>query len=214
MNNIRDYCVLVVDDHHMLRLGLRTFIQTQGTIVSTWLEASSLADAFEIFHAHPEIDVVLLDLNLPDSQGLQSVQRFFVEFPKVRLVVYSATHDEFVKLQALAMGVIGFIPKSASAESMLSQLESLLVGAGKSINRDQPSGSVGQVHPLLEKLQLQEDRLNATKLKVLELVLAGMSNQEIAVECNLALGTVKNAVSSIMLVLNVNSRSHLISLFR
>ena len=55
--------------------------------------------------------------------------------------------------------------------------------------------------------------LNPTQLRVLELVLAGMSNQEIADECKLALGTVKNTVSSIMLALDVHSRSHLISVF-
>ena len=56
--------------------------------------------------------------------------------------------------------------------------------------------------------------LNPTQLKVLELVLSGLSNQEIATECGLALGTVKNTVSFIMLALHVNSRSNLISLFR
>jgi DNA-binding NarL/FixJ family response regulator len=64
------------------------------------------------------------------------------------------------------------------------------------------------------KLSPLTDVLNPTQLKVLELVLAGMSNQEIATSCKLALGTVKNTVSSTMLAMDVRSRSHLISMFR
>src|ERR1019366_2536901 len=119
MNQHNDYCVMVVDDHYMMRLGLKTFAQSTSNFTVQWLDASNLVDALEIFRNHSQIDLVLLDLNLPDSQGLQSVQRFLSEFPGVRLVVHSATEDEFVVRQALALGVIGFIPKSISAEAML-----------------------------------------------------------------------------------------------
>jgi DNA-binding NarL/FixJ family response regulator len=218
MNQHNDYCVLVVDDHYMMRLGLKTFAQSTSNFTVQWLDASNLVDALEIFRNHSQIDLVLLDLNLPDSQGLQSVQRFLSEFPGVRLVVHSATEDEFVVRQALALGVIGFIPKSISAEAMLVLLESLLAGS-REANNQRSSHSLSPqpgMHSssVTRNLQAYEVGLTPTQLKVLELVLAGLSNQEVATECKLALGTVKNTVSSIMLVLNVNSRSHLISLFR
>jgi DNA-binding NarL/FixJ family response regulator len=218
MNQRSDYCVLVVDDHHMVRLGLKSFTQITSSFTVRWLEASSLFDAMEMFRKHIEIDLVLLDLNLPDSKGLKSVQQFLVEFPKARLVVHSATEDEFVVRQALALGVTGFIPKSSSADSMLTLLESLLVNA-----RDMPDycrkGSLSpqrSTHGSSVALNLQahESGLNLTQIRVLELVLAGLNNKEIAAESKLALGTVKNTVSSIMLALEVDSRSHLISMFR
>jgi DNA-binding NarL/FixJ family response regulator len=218
MNQRNDYCVLIVDDHHMVRLGLKAFSQSINTFTVRWLEASTLADALKIFRTHTQIDLVLLDLNLPDSQGLKSVQLFLTEFPDAQIVVYTATHDEFVMRQALALGVIGFIPKSVSADSLQLLLESLLANTRETIDQKlerslSPRGNT-QRNSVAGNLQVHEAGLSQSQLRVLELVLAGLNNQEVATECKLALGTVKNTVSSIMLVLNVNSRSHLISLFR
>lgn len=217
MTSSQAFRVLVVDDHQMLRLGLKSLTQANETIAVQWLEADNLEDALELFGRHEPVDLVMLDLNLPDSKGLKSAQRFLSEYPNARIIVYSATEDEFVMRQALALGVIGFIPKSLSAESMLQQLITMLKqnqasttqtqGSSPSLNTSAFSRSTNQ------RLDAR-DVLTPTQIKVLELLLAGLTNQEIANECQLALGTIKNTVSAIMLALNVNSRSHLISLFR
>jgi DNA-binding NarL/FixJ family response regulator len=211
------YCVLVVDDHHIMRLGLKAFAQMNDSMTVQWFEAGNLADALQAFREHSCIDLVMLDLNLPDSQGLKSVQRFLAEFPNAKLVVHSATEDEFVVRQALALGVIGFVPKSLSADSMLDLLMMMLVKvrdtSDQSLSHSLPQEPATQSNSIAGNRQAR-DVLTPTQLKVLELVLAGLNNRQIADECHLALGTVKNTVSSIMLVLNVNSRSHLISLFR
>ena len=211
------YKVQIVDDHLMMRMGLIALAQASGRLEISWLESSNLSNALEAYRMQPGIDLVLLDLNLPDSQGLQGVQRFLAEFPHARISVFSATEDEFVVRQALALGAIGFIPKSASAETTLHLIESQLAAAhataARSMTAQVGSGSFGWAvaKPFTDSLS---ETLNATQLKVLELVLAGMSNQEIANASQLALGTVKNTVSSTMLALDVRSRSHLISMFR
>jgi DNA-binding NarL/FixJ family response regulator len=215
-----NYQVLVVDDHHMMRLGLKALSQASGELRLDWLEAGNLGDALDVFGQHAHIDLVLLDLNLPDSKGLHGVRRFLGEYPQAQVAVFSATEDEFVVRQAFALGAVGFIPKSSSGQATLRLVESLLVGAA--VHEARNSGPapleagaghggahVGGTHSLHERTAM----LNPTQLRVLELVLAGMSNQEIAAECHLALGTVKNTVSSIMLSLDVHSRSHLISVF-
>jgi DNA-binding NarL/FixJ family response regulator len=211
-----DYQVLVVDDHHMMRLGLKALSQASGELRLDWMEAGNLGDALEVFNRHPDIDLVLLDLNLPDSKGLHGVRRFLGEYPQAQVAVFSATEDEFVVRQAFALGAVGFIPKSSSGQATLRLVESLLVGAAVNDARTSSpapleggSGHGGSAHSLHARTAM----LNPTQLRVLELVLAGMSNQEIAAECHLALGTVKNTVSSIMLSLDVHSRSHLISVF-
>jgi DNA-binding NarL/FixJ family response regulator len=204
---------MVVDDHHMTRLGLVTFAQTANSKPVNWLEAGSLSEALENYRGYDHIDLVLLDLNLPDSQGLKSVQLFLAEYPAAKIAIYSASEDEFVVHQATALGVIGFIPKSSSPDSMLVLLESLL----SNTRQDDPVSdlSIGaNTNPGNAHSYPRPTGLNPTQLKVLELVLSGLSNQEIATECGLALGTVKNTVSFVMLSLHVNSRSHLISLFR
>lgn len=205
--------VLVVDDHHMLRLGLRALSQAGGQLAVEWLEVGNLGDAIRLYGDHAGISLVLLDLNLPDSKGLQGLKQFQTARPLSHVAIFSATEDEFVVRQALALGAIGFLPKSASGEATLRLVESLL--AGLSAVETHPAGSPGPAHGLGASLGRHPSAatLTPTQLRVLELVLAGMSNQEIAAECKLAVGTVKNTVSSIMLALDVHSRSHLISVF-
>ena len=190
----------------MLRMGLIALAQTSNRLNIQWLESTNLGAAIDTYHSQPSVDLVLLDLNLPDSQGLQGVQQFLSAFPNARVAIFSATEDEFVIRQALALGAVGFVPKSASADTTMQLIEALL----ENIRPVPPSSA----RPIKNKLSPLTDALNPTQLKVLELVLAGMSNQEIATSCKLALGTVKNTVSSIMLAMDVRSRSHLISMFR
>lgn len=200
MQTARDYTVHIVDDHHMMRMGLMAYAQTSDRLNITWRESTNFGDAIECYRTTPNIDLVLLDLNLPDSQGLQGVQRFLCAFPNARVAVFSGTEDEFVIRQALTLGAVSFIPKSSSAEVTLNLIEAQLTGVA----------TVAKASPR----QLVAEKLSGTQLKVLELVLSGMSNQEIATATQLALGTVKNTVSSILLTLDVRSRSHLISMFR
>jgi DNA-binding NarL/FixJ family response regulator len=210
------YKVLMVDDHHMLRLGLRALSQVGGQLAVDWLEAGNLDDAIRVYGEHPDISLVLLDLNLPDSKGLQGLKQFQAAHPHSQVAIFSATEDEFVVRQALALGAIGFLPKSASGEATLRLVESLLAGlsAVQAHGSRSPHGRAAAPGPGLGLgRHPRTATLTPTQLRVLELVLAGMSNQEIAAECKLAVGTVKNTVSSIMLALDVHSRSHLISVF-
>ncbi len=216
MQERTEYTVQIVDDHHMMRMGLIAFAQTTDRVKIAWRESKNFGDALECYRLNPKIDLVLLDLNLPDSQGLQGVQRFLCEFPAARVAVFSGTEDEFVIRQALTLGAVGFIPKSSSAESTLRLIETHLTGAAVPVNSHITAGHLANKWNNLitnSPVSLTE-KLSSTQLKVLELVLSGMSNQEIATASQLALGTVKNTVSSILLTLDVRSRSHLISMFR
>ncbi len=208
-----NYSVLLVDDHHMMRLGLKTLAQASSTLPIDWLEASNLADALYIYAHQPKINLVLLDLNLPDSQGLQGLRRFVSLHPKARVAIFSATQDEFVVRQAIALGAVGFVPKSSTPEATLRLVESLLQGL-QALPDSVPAALHGMTDSPSPPLSERTAKLSPTQLRVLELLLEGMSNQEIATELKLAQGTIKNAVSTIMLVLDVHSRSHLSSVFR
>ncbi len=207
------YSVLLVDDHHMMRLGLKTLAQASSILAIDWLEAANLADALFIYAHQPKINLVLLDLNLPDSQGLQGLRRFISLYPKARVAIFSATQDEFVVRQAIALGAVGFVPKSATPEATLRLVESLLQGL-QAIPDSVPGALHGMGDTASVGLNERTAKLSPTQLRVLELLLEGLSNQEIATELKLAQGTIKNAVSTIMLVLDVHSRSHLSSVFR
>lgn len=206
--------VLLVDDHELVRFGIRALYTEIGGVPIKWVEAGSLQDAIELYRREGDIDAVLLDLNLPDCKGLQGLRNFLLTHPAARVAVLSATQDEFVVRQARALGASGYVAKSM----MLTQLRetlSTLLGSVESAER-QGSAARSNLFPRFPSSAMFDRvaELGPRHLEILELVLSGCANQEICSATGLSLGTIKNYVSSLLLALDVTSRSHLISLFR
>jgi len=205
--------VMLVEDHDLVRLGVKALFATPDFGCIAWIEASTLADALRLHAEHADIELVLLDLNLADCKGLHGLSQMLAEHPGARVLILSGTQDEFVVRQAKAMGAAGYLHKGGSPETMRDTLRSILeldasCGAG---------AARGTLHFPKFPSASSYDRvaeLGARHLEILELVLSGCANQEISNSTKLSLGTVKNYVSTILLALDVKSRSHLISLFR
>jgi DNA-binding NarL/FixJ family response regulator len=205
--------LLLVDDHELVRCGVRTLYDEIDGVPLHWLEADSLQEALEIYGREPDIDAVLLDLNLADCKGLQGLRQFIHAFPHARVAVFSATQDEFVVRQARAMGAAGYVPKGAGAAETRETLVALLWPQGGQ-RRGFPSSTA--LFPRFPSSAMYDRvaEFGPRHLEILELVLSGCTNQEISNSMHLSLGTVKNYVSSLLLALDVKSRSHMVSLFR
>jgi DNA-binding NarL/FixJ family response regulator len=204
--------ILIADDHAMLRLGMRAVLQAEPTGVEI-IEAGCLQDAMDLYQAQQPIELILLDLNMADCRGLQGLKRFKEAFPDARIAVFSATQDEFVIRQARALGACAYIPKSYEPTAMSQLIVKLARGVtGGPGTRDKDWSGFPSVVRSSSYDRVAE--LGARHLEILDLVLFGCSNQEISNSTGLSLGTIKNYVSTILLALDVKSRSHLISLFR
>ena len=203
--------ILLIDDHELVRAGIRTLYRLLDDISIEWLEAASLQEGLQAYRESEPVDVVLLDLNLSDCKGLQGLRQFLQTFPAARVAVFSGTQDEFVVRQARALGAVGYLPKGAMMVEMRHALAALLSDA-----RPSRSGTRGPLFPRFPSSAMYDRvaELGRRHLEILELVLSGCSNQEISNSTQLSLGTVKNYVSSLLLALDVKSRSHMISLFR
>ena len=206
--------VLLVDDHEMVRFGVKTlYAELQGVRID-WLEASSLQEALDIYMREERIDAVLLDLNLADCKGLQGLRQFMQAHPLARIAVFSGTQDEFVVRQARALGAVGYVSKGAMTGEMSAMLSALLWPQGGLETRSRlPCGALFPRFPT-SAMYDRVAELGPRHLEILEHVLSGCTNQEISTAMRLSLGTVKNYVSSLLLALDVKSRSHMISLFR
>ena len=209
--------VLLVDDHELVRMGLKSACSALFELPIEWLEAETLADAMRIYGEVDAVDAVLLDLNLADCKGLQGLRIFRQAHPGARVAVFSGTQDEFVMRQAKALGAVGYIAKGG----MTDQLRETLAGLLWPDRRPGPPHphAIGHVSSLFPRMPASAmyDRvaeLGPRHLEIMELVLSGCTNQEISHSTQLSLGTVKNYVSALLLALDVRSRSHLISLFR
>jgi len=211
-DSVGTFRVLLVDDHDLVRLGLMALFSADNSCHIEWLEAPTLADALQIYEREADIDLILLDLNLADCKGLHGLRTILAAHPQARVLVVSGTQDEFVVRQVRAMGAVGYLPKASRTEVTRETLLAALRG-------QEGAGRSGMPPTFFPKFPsaASYDRvaeLGPRHLEILELVLSGCTNQEISHATGLSLGTVKNYVSTILLALDVKSRSHLISLFR
>ena len=190
--------ILIVDDHALFREGLRHVLlqlDKDGEI----LEAGQCDEAFKLTEAHPDIDLVLLDLSLPGMDGFAGLATFREQFPDVPVVVMSGSEERHDVQSALDNGALGYIPKSSTSQVMLSALR-LVFSGGVYIPSIMLSATGTDSAPRLGGLT---DR----QLAVLKLLAEGKSNKLIGRELDLAEGTVKIHISSIFRTLNVGNRT-------
>src|SRR4051812_21553158 len=119
--------ILVVDDHALIRTALRGVLgQLDGGL--SMLEASDCRSAFALIEAQPDLDLVLLDLNLPGQHGLDALEELRARYPALPVVVLSSANDRASVMQALDLGAMGYIPKLSSNEELVSALRLVLSG--------------------------------------------------------------------------------------
>lgn len=206
------YSLLVADDHPLFRDALQTVI-SGGLAGSQLLEAESLSDAITLIEAHTELDLLLLDLSLPDAEGLEGLTKLREAFPWLPVAIVSAHQERQLVLDAITLGAVGYIPKSTPRETLLAALMQILEGQlylpPDVMRRPAPRASS---QPTLSTSSTSERlaRLTDKQLEVLACMTTGMSNKHIARELLIAETTVKTHVSAILRKLNATSRVHAI----
>lgn len=197
--------ILVVDDHELVRLGLRALLLAETGSVPVH-EARCLSDALRLYEFHLTSHLlVLLDLDLPDSQGLDTLMRFRRAFPASRVVVLSGKDSHALMHGATALGAQAFLPKTGHLGEVLryvrdNDLAALPLAMPAAPAAVRTTASTAELQP----------QLNARQVEILDWLLAGKSNKEIAQLSNLTEGTVKNHVSTLLLLFGMRSRAQLI----
>jgi DNA-binding NarL/FixJ family response regulator len=205
--------VLIIDDHGLIRDALRGVLK-QLKDDATVLEASDCRQAMRLVDENPDLGLILLDLNLPDRNGFSVLAELREGHPAISTVVLSAFNDRENVTRALDLGALGFIPKSASREVMLSAL-SLVFSGGIYIPPDilgrretspaQPKPD--QVWTTGRPVSPRDIGLTDRQLEVLALMMRGKSNKAICRTLDLAEPTVKNHVTAILKALKVTNRT-------
>jgi DNA-binding NarL/FixJ family response regulator len=190
--------VLLVDDHAMFRDGVSLLISLRFPGVDL-LHAGTLAEALALLARHGDVDVVLLDLAMPDSSGLDALTRLRDETPGVRTVVLSADDTPATVHGAIEQGAAGFIPKTAEGKVLEEALRIVLDG-GVFV----PRSVTG---PLAPKPEADALGLSPRQLEVLRLLIEGAPNKRICRELSLAESTVKTHMQEIFRRLDVNNRT-------
>ncbi len=206
------YQVLIADDHPLFREAIARVID-DGFPGSTLLEASDLDSALAVAGRHDDLDLVLLDLNMPGMQGLGGLVRLRNLFPTLPAVIVSAEEEKRVILQTITYGAVGFITKSTPRKQMIQALEQVLAGSiylPADIIRAGSGAGTGEesVASRREPEDLSDVLATLTRkqLQVFERMSRGDSNKVIAYQLNIAESTVKAHVSAILRKLGATNR--------
>ncbi|HET9587414.1 MAG TPA: response regulator transcription factor [Anaerolineales bacterium] len=196
--------VLLVDDHSMVREGVRAFLVTQPDIMVVG-EAGSGEEAIKLAEQHVP-DVILMDLIMPNMDGVEATRRVKQVSPRSRVVVLTSYHEDEHIFPALKAGALSYVLKDISAEELASAVRKAALGEAV-------------LHPrvaarVIKELQgRREDALNPftelseRELEVLKLIADGMSNAEMAAKLFLSEKTVKGHVSNILSKLHLADRT-------
>jgi DNA-binding NarL/FixJ family response regulator len=204
--------ILVVDDHALIREALRSVLaQLRGDALI--FEATDCRQCIQIVEAHPDLDLILLDLNLPDRDGFSVLKELRERYATAAVLILSASCDQDEIKRALDLGAVGFIPKTTEREVMLKALQLVfsggvyvpkeILGSATSSSRASPASD----QPPIRRERLTELGLTGRQIEVLGLMMQGKSNKMIGRALNMAEPTVKNHVTVILKTLKAANRT-------
>jgi len=197
------YQLLIVDDHPLLRDALSASLEQNFTTVEI-TQADSLRACLGVLAQQLDPDLIILDLNLGDHQGVSGIEQVRAMAPDSPVLVISAVEDKQTILECLSLGAAGFVLKSQPSATFLRAVELVLAGQIYFPYLSQGDVSAAQ-HEFFSKAQLQT--LTNKQLQVLRLLGEGYSNKDICQTLCIAETTVKTHVSDILRKLKVKNRT-------
>jgi DNA-binding NarL/FixJ family response regulator len=197
--------LLIVDDHAIVREGLAAMLRQIGPDVDV-LQARDGAEGLRIAESHRDLDAVFLDLQMPGIDGMSAVPEFGKRRPDLPVIVLSSSESPDDVRRALALGALGYVPKSAMPQTLISALNLVLSGAIY-VPPLMLNAAAATPNPAGRDDTALRPPIGERQLEVLRLLSDGLSNKEIGRALGLSDKTVKAHVTSIFKTLNVVNRT-------
>lgn len=187
--------ILVAEDHLVARVGVTTIVNTQPDMVVV-AEASNGQQAVELYRKHLP-DVALLDMRMPNMSGVEAASEIRAEFPNARMIALTTYGGDEDIRRALAAGIQAYLTKDVLHDELLKAIRA--VHAGQTYLPPAVAAALAA--------QMPRPDLSAREVQVLELIVRGLANKQIAYSLNIAEHTVKNHVKNILSKLGVQDRT-------
>jgi len=192
--------VLCVDDHPLVRKGISSILANELDIHLVG-EAGNGKDAVAMFRTHRP-DVTLMDLRMPEIDGIEAVKQIRAEFPDAKIIALTSFDGDQEIYRALEAGVRGYLLKEMVHTEVLRAIR--LVASGKRLMPPEVAERLTEYFP--------KSALTPREVEVLTLVATGLANKEIAAKLGTADGTVKIHVQNILGKLNASDRTHAVTI--
>lgn len=197
--------ILLVDDHEVVRLGLRSLLERHPGF-EVVAEAATAREAVERTLAHKP-DVVVMDIRLPGGSGIEACQEITTRSPETKVIMLTSYAEDEMLFSAIRAGAAGYVLKQIGGDDLVKAIEA--VGRGEALLDPAVTQRVFQE---VRKAAREEEasafaELTQQEMHVLQLVSEGRTNRQIAEALFLGEGTVRNYVSSILSKLNVRNRA-------
>src|SRR5215470_2441595 len=188
--------ILTVDDHPLLREGIATLVNAEPDMKLV-AEASNGREAIEQFRSHRP-DVTLMDLQMPDFNGVEAIERIQREFGDARIIVLTTYTGDAQVLRALKAGARAYVLKAHVPRELLEAIRA--VHAGQKRIPPEIAAELAD--------HATDDALTSREIEVLRLIAAGNGNKQIADQLSIGEATVKSHVTNILSKLGANDRAH------
>jgi NarL family two-component system response regulator LiaR len=202
---VKSISVLLVDDHAMVRSGIKTFLKYSGGM-ELFAEAKDGEEALRLCEAR-QPDVILMDLMMPNMDGITATRMIKERWPDIKIIALTSFDQKDMVSGALKAGAIGYLLKTTSAEELADTIR--MTAAGRSVLSPEATHSlVSDDRPIDGKTC----NLTVKELEILALLVKGATNKEISEKLMLGVSTIKFHVSNILSKLGAQTRTEAASL--
>ena len=203
--------IVIADDHALVRGGMDVLVKSVIPNVQT-SQSYDFSTTIKLLEELKNVDILLLDLLMPGMNSIESVKYICKKWKDLSVIIVSAKEDNNLIKDILQAGAVGYIPKMCSPELMINAIRLVISGGiyipSSILNISNEFKNDFQIKPNLnENIDKKKNKLTKRQKQIISLIRAGKSNQAIALDLDLAIGTIKMHISRIFKQLGVSSRT-------